>query len=81
MGCKCTQKEMITLQHLMSLCIEEEDILHCFTEWCVCVCTHLLFTVYQCARGYSLEALFESSVNLLQSFGLWLSGAAASLVS
>lgn len=47
----------------------------------VCVCTHLLFTVYQCARGYSLEALFESSVNLLQSFGLWLSGAAASLVS
>lgn len=62
MGCKCTQKEMITLQHLMSLCIEEEDIL-------------------QCVWGYSLEALFESSVNLLQSFGLWLSGAAASLVS
>lgn len=30
---------------------------------------------------YSLQALFECSVNLLQSFGLRLSGAAASLVT
>lgn len=39
--------------------------------------SHLL----QHVGSYSLKALFESSVNFLQSFGLWLSGAAASLVT
>ena len=94
MGCECIhserdhqhlwaettryRKNKSLLRSILSSCIEKERRLW-LLDFMGRASTDVL-SVHQCA-GDSLQALFERSVNLLQSFGLRLPGAAASLVS
>lgn len=71
----CTLRTGTVHSQILSPALKETITLeHLMSLQNVCVIAHQ-------HMSYSLQALFECSVNLLQSFGLRLSGAAASLVS